>query len=387
MNETPRRHLILIRALVGVSALVSAYLLMTSLQSGHVAGCGPTSGCGDVLTNRWAYWFGLPVSGPALLLYAAMFLATLLATPRTPPPLRDKARSFLSAAAWLVVISAAWFVTLQFFVVRQFCPYCLIAHFAGTAAALLILRGAPHLPRSGAAGVVAAVGVLLVGQLMARPAAHEVHAGSAPELSAPQEGNPRHLVIFDGRFKINIHEVPLLGARDAPAVMVSLLDYTCRHCRRMHGLLLEVEKAHRGRLAIAMLPMPLDAACNKVIPQTAPPHANACQYARLGLAVWRADPSKMERFNDWLFEPPVPPAMESALGYAQEIVGDEALGRAMNDPWVEQQLAQNTAIYAATYERFGKGAMPQLVVGDNVVFGELENGAQDLETLLRAILK
>jgi protein-disulfide isomerase len=197
----------------------------------------------------------------------------------------------------------------------------------------------------------------------------------------------RQLEIFDGLFRINLDEVPLIGAKDAPAVIVSLLDYTCRHCRQMHGVLLEAERAHRGRLAIAMLPMPLDAACNKVIPRTAPQHADACQYANLGLAVWRADPSKMDRFNDWLFEPPQPPGMESALGFAMEIVGDEALGRAMNDPWVRKQLAQDVAIYEATYKRFGKGVMPQLVVGDQIVFGELEHGLQDLEALLRDILK
>jgi hypothetical protein len=101
------------------------------------------------------------------------------------------------------------------------------------------------------------------------------------------------------------------------------------------------------------------------------------------LAVWRADSGKMARFNDWLFEPPVPPGLESALGYAQEIVGDETLGRALNDPWIDKQLAQNVAIYEATYKRFGKGVMPQLIVGDNIVFGELENGMQDLESLLR----
>jgi hypothetical protein len=31
--------------------------------------------------------------------------------------------------------------------------------------------------------------------------------------------------------------------------------------------------------------------------------------------------------------------------------------------------------------------MPQLIVGDNIVFGELENGMQDLETLLADILR
>jgi uncharacterized membrane protein len=387
MVETPRRNLILIRALVGLSALVSGYLLLTSLQGGHVAGCGPASSCNQVLASRWAHWLGLPVSAPALLLYAAIVLATFWERPRSPPRIRRRALTFLSMAAGATLVAAVYFVGLQIFVIRELCPYCLVAHLAASAAAILILRDGAHPSRTVVRGAVLGAAVLIAGQWINRPATHEIRAGSGSETTAPTARKPRQLEIFGGLFKINIDEVPLIGRRDAPAVMVSLLDYTCRHCRKMHGILLEAERIHGGRLAIVTLPMPLDAACNKVIPRTAPPHASACQYARLGLAVWRADPSKMDRFNDWIFEPAIPPVLEGAIGYAQDIVGEEALGRGMNDPWVEQQLAQNIAIYEATYKRFGKGVMPQLIVGDNIVFGELENGMQDLEMLLRDILK
>jgi uncharacterized membrane protein/protein-disulfide isomerase len=387
MRETPTKNVVLIRVLTAVSALVSAYLLMASLRGGNVAGCGPASGCDAVLTSRWAYWLGLPVSGLALVTYTTLFVATFWATPGTPPPMRRRAMAVLSIVASVVVVAALWFVTLQVFVVRHFCPYCLVAHGAATGAAILILRSRPRPARVVALGATLGAAILLAGHWINRPSTHEVHAGPASELSPAKAGSSRQLEILGGLFKIAVDEVPLIGQRDAPAVMVSLLDYTCRHCRHMHGILLAAEKAHRGQLAIATLPMPLDAACNKLIPQTPPQHANACQYARLALTVWRADPSKMDRFNDWLFEPPEPPGLESALGFAQEIVGDEAMGRAMNDPWVEKQLAQDIAIYEATYKRFGKGAMPQLIVGDHIVFGSLENGMQDLELLLRDILK
>jgi uncharacterized membrane protein len=385
----PARNLIAVRALTALSAIVSAYLLVTSLDSGPIAGCGPDGGCQSVLDSRWSRWLGLPVSAPGVLLYASVLLATFGATPARPKSVRRRALAWLSIASWLMVLAAVWFVTVQIAVIKQFCPYCLVTHAAATGAAILILKSGPRPSPGVAAGVALGVLLLVAGQWINRPAGHDVRAGAAPGRSSapatPAAG--RQLEIFGGLFKIDVDEVPLIGRRDAPAVMVSLLDYTCRHCRRMHGILLEAERAHRGKLAIAMLPMPLDASCNKVIQRTPPAHADACQYATLGLAVWRADPSKMDRFNDWLFEPPEPPGLQSALGFAQEIVGDEALGRAMNDPWVRTQLAQDVAIYEAIHERFGKGAMPQLVVGDNVVFGELENGLQDLEPLLRDILR
>jgi hypothetical protein len=95
----------------------------------------------------------------------------------------------------------------------------------------------------------------------------------------------------------------------------------------------------------------------------------------------------MERFNDWVFEPDEPPVLDSVSGYAGEIVGEERLGRAINDPWVEKQLAQDIAIYDAITKRFNRGEMPQLIVGDHIVFGELENGMQDLDLLLADILE
>ena len=384
MRSAPTAKLALIRVLAAIAAVIASYMLVTALQGGHVAGCGPASGCESVLASRWSYWMGMPVSAPALLLYVSLFAATFWAVPRAPAARREKAWSFLGWAACLILAGAIWFLSLQLLVVRQLCPYCLAAHLAGAAAAILILRAMGNPLRHGSILAVAALGIalLVAGPWINRPASHEVQSASPARL-APG----RYLDIFNGLFRINVDEVPLIGRRDAPAVMVSLLDYTCRHCRKMHGVLLAAAQAHRGQLAILTLPMPLDAGCNKMIQQTAPPHADACQYARIALAVWRADPSKMERFNDWVFEPDEPPGLESVLGYTQEIVGAEALGRAMNDPWVEKQLAQDIAIYEATFKRFGNGAMPQLIVGDNIVFGELENGMQDLEALLAGILK
>ena len=384
MPNTATANLTLIRVLAAIAAAIASYMLVTSLQGSHVAGCGPASGCESVLASRWSSWMGMPVSAPALLLYLSLLAATFRAAPRVPAPKRERAWAFLSWAACLILAAAVWFLSLQLLVVRQLCPYCLAAHVAAAAAAILILRatGSPfgyrHVPAAAALGIA----LLIAGPWINRPASHEVQP-AAPAQLAPG----RQLVIFGGLFRINVDEVPVIGRRDAPAVMVSLLDYTCRHCRKMHDVLLAAEQAHRGKLAIVTLPMPLDAGCNKVVQQTAPPHVNACQYARLALAVWRADPSKMERFNDWVFEPDEAPVLDSVSGYAGEIVGEEALGRAMNDPWVEKQLAQDIAIYEATYKRFGNGAMPQLIIGDNIVFGELENGMQDLENLLADILK
>jgi uncharacterized membrane protein/protein-disulfide isomerase len=373
-----------IRVLSTISASIALYLLVSSLGSGHVAGCGPASDCEDVLTSDWAYWFGLPASAPGLGVYSSIVVASFLVTPPTPRRLRRKAWIFLAFAACMLVAAAVWFLTLQFFVLGHVCPYCVGAHLAGALSAALIFRatgnplGRPPVRKA----ALLATATLLAGQWVPRPATHQVVSVPA---SQPVAG--RQMEILDGRFKLDLDKVPIIGHPEAPAVIISLFDYTCRHCRRMHHLLLDAEKAHRGKLAIANLPMPLDTSCNRIVKRTAPEHADACQYARLGLAVWHANPKVMSRFNRWIFDPPTPTGLDSALGFATELVGEEALRRALDDRWVREQLAQDIAIYETVSQHVGSGVMPQLIIGNQLVFGELAGGMPDLEHLLGEVLK
>ena len=371
-----------IRVLSAISAAIALYLV-TSLGSGRVAGCGPASDCQDVLTSGWAYWLGLPVSVPGLVVYGSIFLATFWVLPPTLRRLRRRAWIFLAFAACVVSAAALWFLALQLLVLEHVCPYCLGAHLAGVLSAALIFRatGNPlgRAPVRNAA--LLAVATLLAGQWLGEPPTHTVVSVPASE---PVEG--RQMEILDGRFRLDLDKVPIIGHPDAPAVIISLFDYTCRHCRRMHQLLLDAEKAHRGALAIANLPMPLDTSCNPIVTRTAPEHTDACQYARLGLAVWRANPKAMSRFNRWIFDPPTPTGLDSALGFATELVGEEALRRALDDRWVREQLTQSIAIYETVSRHTGTGVMPQLIIGTQLVMGELKGGMPDLETLLGEVL-
>jgi uncharacterized membrane protein/protein-disulfide isomerase len=404
MTMSSARALVFIRVLTGVSALVSVYLLVTSLRGGHLAGCGPASGCDQILSSRWGYWMGLPVSIPALLLYGSMFAATFWARPGLSAATSlQNAWLLLNFGAWVMVAAAIWFMTLQTFVLQHLCPYCLVAHLSAVAASAVIFRAqrgalrpsdspteTPPLKQAHAPALLA-VALLIGGHWLNRPATHQVQPVSPSKVSSPspspsQERPSRFMEIYDGQFKINLDEVPMIGSPQAPTVILSFFDYTCPHCRKMHALLLQAEEAHRGKLAIANLPMPLDARCNPVITRTAPPHADACQLARLGLAVWRADRTKMRKFDSWIFEPELPPSLVSAVDYAENLVGGEALSRAFNEGWVEKQLAQDIAIYQATNQHFGSGAMPQLIIGTKVILGDLAGGMPDLEKLLQEVL-
>src|SRR5271169_6325729 len=73
------------RALLVIALCGAGYLAAVSLHDGPVAGCGAESGCNKVLQSRWAYWLDIPVSVPALLVYLALFGATILLQKRPSP--------------------------------------------------------------------------------------------------------------------------------------------------------------------------------------------------------------------------------------------------------------------------------------------------------------
>ena len=165
--------------------------------------------------------------------------------------------------------------------------------------------------------------------------------------------------------------------------MVSLFDYTCHHCRLMHGHLKQAHQSFSNQLAIVSLPMPLDADCNPLVKLTPAPHVNACQYARIGLAVWRAKREVSEEFDDWVFAPERPLSVDQVRQHAETLVGKERFERALGDEWLGRQLQQDVDVFRANQQVTHKGAMPQLIVGGAISVGEMTR-VDDLYRLLDA---
>src|SRR5688572_24349390 len=111
-----------IRALAAIAAGVSGYLLYVSMTSSAPAGCGPESGCEQVLASRWARWFGVPVSAAAVAAYLAILVAGCLAGPVGTPSRRRGAWLALLALALAVGGAAAWFLFVQFAWLSSLCP-------------------------------------------------------------------------------------------------------------------------------------------------------------------------------------------------------------------------------------------------------------------------
>ncbi len=421
--------MLLARVLLAVAIAGAGYLAWVSFHNGPVAGCGTESGCNKVLQSRWAYWLDIPVSVPALFVYLALFGSTVLLQKRQGP---DDQRGSWAAIIILSVMlagAALWFVSLQVFVLHSFCKFCMTAHICGFTAAVICLMNIPFatdpdtpmwspgsgkygVPRS-AVGLLAVVGLagvatLAGGQLLmqkernvvkvlnpgAATAKNTQHPASATNASSAfdLEGTPamhliapRVLSIYSNQFQIKLDTVPMMGSPDASNIIVCLFDYTCPHCRALHPMLAQTQRRFGNQLGIVCLPMPISTNCDHLLPAKIHSVPDACEYAHLGLAVWRANPEVFHDFDDWLFLGEKPPPLEIAQKHAAELVGQDRLQAAMADPWVDKQITMDAELHYANWTAADTPVMPQIIIGHSISSGPL-NSAEHLEILLNAHL-
>jgi protein-disulfide isomerase/uncharacterized membrane protein len=425
-----------IRLAALIALAVSGYLAFISLQSGGPAiGCGglPHFDCQHVLASRWSSWMGMPVSLPAVGVYALLLAVTFAIRRQSPPWLVWAAGLTLPLLAAMAGGAAVWFLVLLAVAVRQVCVYCLAVHACGlTIAALVLPRVSPRRGQIGAV-VLAAAGltVLAAGQVLRPPPTYRLEEfepaavatpdadaqaggdktpkiakpapGPKPALgppAAPEDPVPeppqdrrqyrdstldrpgaRPVVIFKGRVTLDVRNHPLLGKPDARYVLVEMSDYTCSHCRQLHHLLKESRARYQGELAVLVLPVPTNTKCNQYAGTTHEDQKEACEYARLGLALWLAAPQRYETFHDWLFEPKRPPALEKAQRYAQELAGAEALAAQQKSEAVQTRLHR----YVELYRQSGAGSVPKMFSGDYKIEG-VPDSADKLSDALRRVL-
>lgn len=409
MNPPNQGALWLIRACLLAALGIALFLGVTSLKGDGVPGCGPESECDRVLSSRWASLGGLPVS----LLAAPIYLALLVLSWQAKPNWKA-----ICALGVLLIAEAAWFVGLQFFVLRAFCKFCMAAHIAGVIAAVTWLRQTP-IPggialRWGTVGValaaVAAVAQVVTPQRSAKlmptpaavaPASAVVEAApkkDAPALSAGAVANTpavaaaapapaaipepvEEFAIVGGQFKLKLNEMPVLGVRGAPKKVVKLFDYTCHHCRDLHHHFEAVLKKYPNSMTVISLPVPLEPGCNPLMRRANPQHQNACEYARLGLAVFYNAPEKLHDYDAYIFGPSRPPAIDEARAYAGKLIGKD-IAAALADARINTQLNLDIQIYAANSRVGGKSSMPQLIFADGTSIGHVPT-ADALESILR----
>ncbi len=118
-----------IAALIGFA---DASYLTVEHYIGGIPPCSPGFDCEKVTTSEYSQILGIPVALLGSLYYFVILLATLVYF--------DTRKQFIAlgvfAVAPLGLASAVWFTSLQIFVIKAFCPYCLLS--AGTSTLIFI---------------------------------------------------------------------------------------------------------------------------------------------------------------------------------------------------------------------------------------------------------
>jgi protein-disulfide isomerase len=188
---------------------------------------------------------------------------------------------------------------------------------------------------------------------------------------------PRIITVAGNQISLNIRHWPLLGNPDAKYVFVEMFDYTCPYCRATHQAVRGAMEHFGNDLAIIALPVPLDASCNRTVGYTAAEHAEACEIAKVAVAVWRVNRKQFAPFHSWLFEQARTAA--DARQHAAELVGDKALQDELALPHAANYIAKHVELY----ERVGSGSLPKLLFLNSAVSGSVDSANTLIDMITR----
>ncbi len=430
----------LCRIFIILALFIDLYLSYSGISGDSVIGCGVNSDCDKVLQSKWSKLFGIPVSLFALPIYIALIYSVGLFRENIESRKQRSAWRITLFCSFLVLGAAIWFTFLQIFVIKSICPYCMAAHILGGVASLILILKAPIYkpnhrgeresriyitPRRAKKRLIfasALLALLVIGQIIYSPQTHIVKPITADVLQPTNQPQPTVLTnvvlsnapavttvsptlttnvqskppstaipqtvqdsgifklqIGGASFQFNLDEVPVLGYTNAPCKILSLFDYTCHYCREMHHHLLELAQIYSNRICIVNLPMPLDANCNPLLPRTPRAHVNSCEYAKIGLAVWRANRFAHTEFEKFVFEGENPPPLEKVRDYAENLVGKDKL--AISDPWVSSMIKTTTSLFSTNALYLFQGQMPQIIIGTNLISGRIQDKAVLVEQI------
>ena len=116
MHRRHKHDIIVILSLLGFA--VATYLTAAHYLNAPVV-CDITKGCNEVLASKYSVLWGLPLAVWGMAFFAAVIICALLANHYAPW------RKILTLALGCGSIAALVFLSLQFFVIKKICQYCL----------------------------------------------------------------------------------------------------------------------------------------------------------------------------------------------------------------------------------------------------------------------
>lgn len=357
-------------ALLLVSLCVAIFLLGKTWLDKPIPGCAEGADCQMVLSSKWAYVAGVPVSLGGVVLYAVLVVLVLLNRSRSRPLVCR----LETGASLLVVFGAIWFFLIQMLILHAFCPWCCSVHAMASGAAVLLMIskrcGGGEEEKSGGIRSVLRAEVSLPLLMVAAFALYqglqperEVVADTQLEEGSGVRADGSHVSIYNGRFRFDPTDFPMMGSPDSENVMVVLTDYTCPHCRGLHETLREFVGQQGGDVAIVFLPAYRD------------PAAQALH--RVMLTVWKDDPVYYEVLSTGMITGDVPADPNKVLTMVQV----RSKGRFYENAWahaswVEKSFYLGQELLAANDKRLEVSTLPQIMVGEKIL-----QGKPTLETL------
>ena len=384
-----------------LAALGAAYLTAVTLGLAPALGCGSGPQCDTLFSGRWSRWLGLPVALWGLVVYGgALLSAFAVLRARSPEPQQSAWRAAVSFGA-SAVAGALWFLIVPLAFASGWCALCIVTVVIGGAAGALLVSFARLAPSTrpnrgaspGLVGAAGAVGLLALwlGQAALAPAkqppaqpekpvAKAPPTTPLPTASAADAGPPeppaRLIGLHLGRVVLNGNDHPFWGQPGARYSATVVIDYTDQNTRKMRPIFEQAIAKYKGALAMLLLAAPLDSSCNRYVKATLPANENACRYAELAFAVWRAKRDAFRQFDNFMYAKQAPPSLEKAKARAEALVGKEELARALQNPWVATQIQNGIEVLQANHEKGIELILPQMMLGPFVA-----RGMSDLETL------
>lgn len=117
MHRKHKYDILVILSVLGLG--VSLYLAITHYL-GFTVPCNITQGCEVVLNSKYAKFLGLPLSVWGVGYFSFLIINSLLANHYAI------CRKLLTICLGLGTLAALVFLSLQFFVIKKVCQYCLV---------------------------------------------------------------------------------------------------------------------------------------------------------------------------------------------------------------------------------------------------------------------
>jgi uncharacterized membrane protein/protein-disulfide isomerase len=364
-------------ALIANVALSFAHSQAKRPDSTELWGCGAGgSACAEVWTSPYSHVLGISLATWGLG-YALSVLAALAACWRSTAVWSALLLPTLTSVGAVVGV---WLTGLLFFQLASVCAWCLVVHGLNILAFLLTVGRARSLLKCEAArrtevgdsrSLLKPIAAAVAGGLLLSESivGFVILFHSEPQaivVPVPGVDDP---VAFVAQSSNAEGPRTASGSDSARRVVVLFSCLTCSSCRQAHLDLSAWQATHREELRIEYRFAPLSPKCNPRWQGTepAPEQRQACELAKLLLAVALADRKHFEPFQAWLYEHQTGLTLEAANEEAERRIGHDDLTEALKNPAIAERLRSDVA----QAQRLQVETVPKLFLSNGAVVGPL----------------